>query len=68
MQGKSHLSRSRRAAWALGLASFVVLVLVGLGFERGIEWLGDNWPLILVIIGAVVLLGALTRPRRSARS
>ena len=44
-----------------------VLILLGLRrMEEVFGWLLRNWPLILVIIGVLILLGALRPARKSA--
>ena len=50
--------------WPLIPGSF--MLLIGMGFNRGIEFLFENWPLILVLVGLILVVGALLRPRRAA--
>jgi hypothetical protein len=53
----------RRTSW-WPLIPGSVLLLVGLpDTERVFEILFDNWPLILVVIGLLILIGAVARPR-----
>lgn len=58
----------RRSHW-WPLIPGSILVLLGLR-TWGRAWrflVGDGWPLILVIVGALVLLGALGKPRKEKR-
>jgi hypothetical protein len=53
----------RRGHW-WPLIPGIALILLGLpNTERIFRYLGRNWPLILVIIGVMILLGAFGRPK-----
>jgi hypothetical protein len=57
-QGRTHL-------WPLIPGAAMILISLPNG-ERIFEYFAENWPLILVIIGVLMLLGAFGRP--AARS
>ena len=51
----------RRAAW-WPLAPGSVLLLLGIPLTTGlVEYLFDNWPLILVLVGLILVIGAFVR-------
>ena len=53
----------RRSHW-WPLIPGAALILLGFpDTERVFRWLIDNWPLVLVLIGVLTLLGALRIPR-----
>ena len=41
-----------------------VLLLMGFGFQGSIEFLLENWPLLLVLVGAILVTSALLRSRK----
>jgi len=41
----------------------IILIVVGVAALLGVD-LGDFWPIILIVVGAVLLLRALQRRRR----
>ena len=66
----SLLYEGRSQWWPLIPGGF--LVLTGLPHsERVFRWAADNWPLVFVVIGIVILIGAFrggARPRRNGGS
>lgn len=58
------LAYERRTHW-WPLIPGLILMAIGIGFQGGIEWLLQNWPLILVLVGTILVLSALIRPRTS---
>ena len=54
----------KRSAW-WPLIPGTILVLLGIGFTEDIvKWLFDNWPLILVLIGIILVISSFLRSRR----
>jgi hypothetical protein len=42
-----------------------LLLLLGLGFKGGIQYLFENWPLILILVGVILVVSAFVRLRRA---
>ena len=42
-------------------------LLLGLGFQRGLDFLLENWPLLVVIVGLLMVIGAFLRGRGVGR-
>ena len=58
----------RRSHW-WPLVPGAILLLLGFPDTQGVvEWLFENWPLLLVIIGFLVFLSAFGRQRKSGAS